>query len=212
MGFTPCVRGTYSGVGFISVISNFVNRSGNKYAMGSFLGESAALTRPEAPFVSPIALLPTPARMEYLRLIEQYADAKTDISRLQELEGFLLTAVPAVAIAGEAIAEAGSVLSNTAPVSCVNAEKYSHADSASETQADAPTPSVDCEALEALVREGEGKLKNYQKTGKQLEERLARAQEGLAQTQAKLEVQRRLCADAYGHAKDLMLASFSRSQ
>lgn len=84
----------------------------------------------------------------------------------------MLTAVPALTIAGEAITDTVNVLGETAQIQPVDAEKYSHAQSLSPVQPEVPKSTVDCEALETLVKEGEGKLQNYQKTGKQLEEQL----------------------------------------
>lgn len=54
--------------------------------------------------------------MEYLRLVEQYTDAKTDISRLHELESVLLATVPILAVAGEAISDSLGVLNAVAPI------------------------------------------------------------------------------------------------
>ena len=147
--------------------------------------------------------------MEYLRLIEQYSEKQTDISRLYELESALLSTVPVLAVAGEVVADASGALARATSVPKVEGEKYVHAQVS--TNVNPPTSSVDCASLEKLVDEGAEKLASLQKTGEGLEMRLESAQERLAQTKAKLEVQRRLCADAYGHAKDAMLASLSRS-
>ena len=148
--------------------------------------------------------------MEYLRLIEQYSEKQTDISRLYELESALLATVPVLSVAGDVISDASGALANAASVTKVEAEKYVHTQVSA--QVDPPTPSVDCASLERLIDEGAEKVSSLQKTGKELEEKLERERERPAQTKAKLEVQRRLCADAYGHAKDAMLASLSRSQ